>query len=155
MKNQDSVSTEFHDVQNVLDEHLSAINENTIEIQSLFDYLQEIEAKLEKMSSRLDQLQLTQGMPLQKPAIAPLNQAEKNLFLTLYTEDQPLSYKELSDKSQLPFSIIPECIAALISKGVPLQRLFVENQLFIKMNTEFKELQAKENIVNLSLQSFM
>ena len=45
---------EFHQVKQALEEHLNSINENTTEIQALFDYLQEMEIKVEKMSQRLD-----------------------------------------------------------------------------------------------------
>ena len=155
MINQDSVSSEFNDVQNTLDEHLSAINENTVEIQSVFDCLQEVENKLEKITQRLDQLQLAQGIPLHKSTITPLNQTEKKIFLTLYTEENPLSYREVAEKCQVPTAIIPECIASLVNKGIPLHRSFANNQLFISLDAQFKERQAKENVVNLSLQSFM
>ncbi|MBT3814271.1 hypothetical protein HOE37_06050 [Candidatus Woesearchaeota archaeon] len=149
------VRTEFHKVRQALEEHLSAINENTTEIQSLFDYLQEMDVKLEKLSSRLDQIQLNQGCNLEKPQIESLNQTEKKIFLTLYTEEQPLSFSEIALRSELPNSLISECVASLANKGIPLSRTLCNGQLFVSIGKNFKELQAKENLVNLSLESFM
>ena len=150
-----NVRGEFHNVRQALEEHLTAINENTSEIQSLFDFLQELDVKIEKVSQRLDQLQLSQGVPLPKPTVEPLNQTEKKVFLVLYTEETPLSFHELAAKANLPNSIIPECVSSLASKGIPFSRTFCNEQLFIKIDSVFKELQAKENIINLSLESFM
>jgi hypothetical protein len=77
------------------------------------------------------------------------------VFLTFYTEEQPLTFQEISKKINLPYTMIPDCLSALTQKGIPLQRSYFKNQLFIKLDPQFKELQAKENIVNLSLNSFM
>ena len=146
---------DFNAIRKMLEEHLSAINENTAEIQALFDYLQELEIKVEKVSQRLDQTQLNLGIPKPKMNIAPLNQMERKLFLVLYTGEALMTYQEIAEKAELSISIIPECISSLIQKGIPFRRSFFENQLFVGLEHGFKELQAKENIVNLSLQSFM
>ncbi len=148
---------EFAKIRQELEEHLSAINENTTEIQALFDYFQEIELKIEKVSQRLDAIQLsTLDQPLSlKPLVSPLNHVEKKVFLVLYTEETPLSYHEIGNKAKLPYSIIPECVSSLTTKGIPLLRSFYNDQLFLKLDPQFKEVQAKENLVNLSLHSFM
>ena len=142
----------FEVIKQALEEHLSAINENSSEIQALFDYLHQVEVKVDKLTQRLDQLQLTQT---QKPVISSLNHVEKQIFLTLYTEESPISFKELSEKTDIPDSLLPECVSSLVQKGIPFQRSYFNNQLFLKLDPAFKERQAKENIVNLSLQSFM
>lgn len=149
------MKVDFTALRQALEEHLSAINENTAEIQALFDYVHELEVKMDKLSQRLDQVQLQQDTPLEKTTTLSLNQTEKKIFLVLYTAEGGLSYQEIASRSGLPFSLIPECISSLVHKGIPLQRFYCHNQLFFKLNPEFKELQAKENIVNLSLQSFM
>ena len=146
---------DLENVKNALEEHLSAINENTSEIQALFDYIHELETKIEKLSTRLDETQLNQNLQPPKKEIAPLNQMEKKIFLTLYTEETALSSAEISARTGIALSIVPEELSALTSKGIPLIRNVCENQLFFKLDPCFKELQAKENLVNLSLQSFM
>lgn len=149
------MNKEFVAIRKMLEEHLAAINDNTAEVQALFDYLQELEIKLEKFSQRLDQTQLSLGIPKPRISVAPLNKMERKVFLILYTGDSLMTYLELAEKAELSVSVIPECISSLIQKGVPFRRSFFENQLFVGLEPGFKELQAKENIVNLSLQSFM
>ncbi|MBS3124519.1 hypothetical protein J4437_07885 [Candidatus Woesearchaeota archaeon] len=142
-------------IKNLLDEHLTAINENTGEIQVMFDYLQEVEKKVERITQRLDNLQLTMGQPLEKTSIAPLNQEEKKIFLVLYTEENPLSIEEIAEKSYQSAALVQENISNLSNKCIPLQRTLCQGQFFFSLNKEFKERQAKENLVSLSLQSFM
>ena len=146
---------DFHVIRHALEEHLSAINENTSEIQAMFDFLQEMEMKLEKMSERVDNMQLNLGQPLEKPCVRPLDTSEKNIFLLFYTENIPLSYNEISHKARIAISFVPDIVSSLINKGVPLLRSRVNDQLFFKLSPSFKEMQAKENLVNLSLSSFI
>ena len=145
----------FKIIRNALEEHLSAINENTSEIQALFDYLQEMEIKVDKISQRIDNLQLDMGQEVDKPHIEPLNHLEKKVFLIFYTEDCSLSYREIAMKARIPLSSVEGSVSTLIDKGIPLLRTLVNNQLFFKLSPSFKEMQAKENLVNLSLESFM
>ncbi len=145
---------ELSKIKAVLEEHLSAINETTNEIQALFDYLQEIELKVEKLSQRLDTFQLS-SLQQQAPKPASLASLEKKVFLVFYTEELPLTFSEIAVKSGLPLSLIPDCISSLISKNVPLLRSMVNNQMFFRLSPSFKEQQAKENIINLSLECFI
>ena len=146
---------EFNFIRKQLEDHLSAINENTSEIQALLDYLQQIETKIEKISQRMDVLQLQDDNLKCKPAVEPLTQIEKKIFLILYTEENPLTFIEISEKTRLVPSLIPDYISSMVHKGVPLQRSSFNNHLFFKLDPKFKEIQAKENIINLSLQSFI
>ncbi len=149
------MKNELHRIKQALEEHLGAINENTSEIEVLFDYLNQIENKIDKVSQRLDLLQLNHGDTLEKPIITPLNQIEKKIFLILYTEEMPFTAHEIAERSRLDPVLVPEYISSLIGKGIPLIRSFSNNQVFFKLEPAFKEQQAKENLVNLSLQSFI
>ena len=92
---------------------------------------------------------------MEKPGIAPLTHVERKVFLVLYTEETPLSQKEIVERSGFSADFVRECISSLIKKGVPLQRSFFNEQIFLRLEPQFKELQAKENLINLSLQSFL
>jgi SpoU rRNA methylase family enzyme len=138
-----------------LEEHLSSINDNTGEIQVLFDYLNDVEKKVDKLSERLDHLQLNEDLTKEKISIDPLNTIEKKIFLVLYTEENGLTFEEVSEKTNIDLFTVKENVSSLVGKSVPLQRTFCNGQFFFSLNKEFKDLQAKENIVNLSLQSFM
>jgi hypothetical protein len=152
----DNTNKEFSKIRLALEEHLSAINENSSEIQALFDYLQQLDNKIEKLSQRLDGVQMENSEPHDEfPSIVPLNQTEKKVFLTLYTEQLPLSHQEISSRARVPLSIVTECLSSLAEKCVPILRTMANGQIFVKLSPSFKERQAKENLVNLSLESFM
>ena len=145
---------ELNSAQHQLDDHLQAINENTSEIQTLFDFLQEMEKKIDTLTEKLERLQLDNTIE-QKPITVSLTQMEKKVFLVLYTEQLPQSYAELAEKTELPLAVIPECLSSIIAKGIPLVRVYYKEKLYLKLAPKFKEIQAKEKIVNLSLQSFI
>ena len=150
----EALKEQHHRVQRQCEEHLQAINENTAEIQALFDYLHELDLKIEKLAQRLDVVQLS-SQKQEKQPIYPLSQVEKNIFLALYTEELPITLGEVAEKTGLSIAVIHEHVTMLAQKGIPVLRTVANNQLFVKLNDEFKELQAKGNVVNLSLQSFM
>lgn len=148
---QTTLPDQFETIQQQLEEYRESINENTFEVQSLFDYLREIDMKLERLSQRIDHLQLAREAPLS----ISLNDMEKNIFLALYTEAIPLSFREIAVKANVPLSMVPECISSLVEKGLTFVRSFYNNKLFIQLDPKWKELQAKENVINLSLQNFI
>ena len=143
----------FRVLRDNIEEHLNAINENSSEIQSLFDYLQEMEIKIDKVTARLDAMQIEHDKRCAHN-IKPLNNVEKQVFLVLYTSDMSLAVKDLAHKVQMPLALVQEYVASLARKGIPVVRSFVNKQLLIQIDPIFKEKQAKENIVNLSLDTF-
>lgn len=148
---------DFPEVKQEFEEHLSAINENTAEIQVLFDFLQQLEKKIDGLSLRLDTIQLALKS---NPAMTgrkeyALTTVEKQVFVALYTESAPLSFQEIAVKANVPAALVPECISWLIEKGIPLTKSFYNDRLFLTLDRQFKDLQAKENVINLSLKSFI
>ncbi len=138
-----------------LDEHLTAINENTSEIQANYSYLQELENKLDHLAARLDRIEtLLEGQP-KRFSIKPLTYQEKQIFLTLYTEEAPLTYADIAKRTTFPESLVQQHISSLIEKGIPIIKSYINTAPFMKLNPEFKELQAKTNLLNLSLKSFV
>lgn len=151
---QTKLTDAFEHIRQQFEEHLSAINDNAFEVQALFDYLHEIDLKLDKVTQRLDQLQLMQHLPA-APATYSLTHMETKIFLALYTEEVPLAFKEIAAKTNLPYSLVPEYISSLVEKGIPMVRSFYNDKLFLQLDPHFKEMQAKQNVVNVSLASFL
>ncbi len=147
------MSGDFKKIFSSLEDHLQSINDNSAEIQSLFDYLQELELKMDRISSRLDEVQI-QHEHMVKKDVQPLNHLEKQIFLVLYTEEFAMTVHDICEKTKLPSSVVQERINTIITKGVPLVRSYVDKQVYIQIDGQFKERQAKENLVNLSLDSF-
>ena len=116
--------------------------------------LVEVSEKLDKIAARLDKIEFSMVKQKVFSSIRPLNEPEKKTFLALYTTETPLTYEDLSKKSGISPLMIGSVVSSLIEKGVPLIKSYVSGQPFVKLNPEFKELQAKQNILNLSLESY-
>jgi len=139
-----------------LNGHLDAINENTSEIQTSFGCMNEINDKLEKLTERVESIEIflqqhSNFNSVEKSFdIQPLTKTEQHVFLVIYAlEDEKglVSYADLIRKTGLSSYVVSEYIARLVEKGIPLLKKYVNNLPYIKLNPEFKRLQAKENIL--------
>ncbi|MFT4310421.1 MAG: hypothetical protein ACMXYC_02215 [Candidatus Woesearchaeota archaeon] len=141
------VSHQVHDVREELDEHLDAINSNTQEIQSAFEYVAEVENKVDKLAEKLDNiLHLLQE---NKKTLKPLSLREQEVFLVLYTEKQFVDYQTVATKLQLPVSVVTELVQSLIQKGIPIIKKYEHTQEKIQVDESFKQEQAKHNVLHI------
>jgi len=138
-----------------LDEHRAAINENTDEIQSNYAYAQELHQKLSQLAERLGHIELLLEGQVKRFEVHPLTNPEKQVFLVLYTEEKPLTYADITAQTGYTESLVQHHLTSLIEKGIPIIKSYFNGTPFMKLNPEFKELQAKENLLNLSLKSFV
>jgi len=149
----EKIKISFGKVENELNEHLESINANTNEIQSLFELIAEVDAKIDKLDSRIDQIQLKLDENNKKVVdirIEPLTKTEKKVFLAMYTSEvEEMTYKFLSKKLNLDEVLVQEYITNLIAKGIPISKKFQGSSIFISLDKEFKEIQAKENIIHM------
>jgi len=151
------VTEALHACKEELEDHRLAINENTNEIASNGEAISELFARLDRISSRVDELfEFVKGKKLEhpKPSVRPLSANEKKVFHSLYslTEQYPaVSYDQLSAHSKLCRNTVSYCIASMSQKGVPILKRRRENKIFVFLDPAFKELQAKENIVGLTV----
>lgn len=147
----------LNSIKKQFEEHLQAINENTNEIQSNYEYIAEIESKINKLAERLDQIQLFLQSnsnfaidKIEKFEIKPLTRNEQYVFLVLYAlEDEKgfVSYLDIAKKTGFSESLVRDYILSIMEKGVPIIKKYINNKAYLKLNKEFKRLQAKENIL--------
>jgi len=149
---------EVHSIKTELDEHLTAINENTSEIQESYGCMNELSTKLDKLSERLEKIEVF----LQSKSdfivnelsfsVQPLTRSEQHVFLIIYAlEDEKglVSVNDIAKKASLPNYLVADYIARLTEKGIPLMRKYVNNIPYIKLNPDFKRLQAMENMLQI------
>lgn len=142
-KNVNSIRDEFED-------HLEAINENTNEIQSNYEFLCELDSKIEKLSERIDKIQFfLEGKKEKKYDIISLTKKEQEIFIVLYTSEDFMDYSEIAKKTTLTFSLVQAYISNIIAKGVPILKKYISNRAFLYLDPAFKSLQAKENLVEI------
>lgn len=141
-------------VREQLDDHLTAINENTNEIASNFEALCEINAKLEKLLERLDCIESFLFGREQDPVfeVKPLSGREKELFMALYSllETAPyISYHQLARKLCWTEMLVASYVTNLLAKGVPVQKRFIDKKAMLTLDPRFRELQARKNILGI------
>jgi len=140
------------------EDHLAAINENTTEIQANYEYICRLDGKIEKISERLEQIQLFltkfgfTGQDHPKFEVKPLAKAEQEVFLLLYTleEKGAVTYEDISRRSGLTQELVSNYITTMIEKGVPIVKRYIHNKVYLRIDKQFKKIQAKENILKIS-----
>ncbi|MBU4348394.1 hypothetical protein KJ671_02780 [Patescibacteria group bacterium] len=115
-----------------------------------------MDKKIDKINSRLDQIQLflqeNSNFHVEKEPtfnIQQLNTKEKEVFLVLYTlEDQSRgsTYTEIARKLMLSETLVGNYIMNMIGKGIPLIKTFIDGKAHLKIDIDFKRVQAKQNI---------
>lgn len=145
----------FDAVDEALDDHLLSINENTNEIQTNYEAICELDAKIEKIAQRMDEMQMHFKRAIKYDDtfsdfshIVPLNRMEQEAFLALYTADG-LTFSELAMAVNVTEPIAKRIAAGMIRKGVPVRRELKGNIPAIALDPDFKDLQAKENLIEI------
>lgn len=139
----------FEKVKEELDEHRDAINDNTNELHSNYEYLVSLENKIDKLQERIDDLYMMfQGSP-QKPKIM-LTSNEQKVFMQLYTSEDYLWLGELAAHLEMPRELVEECIKTMCTKGVNLTTAYRGTKAYVRMDPAFRDEQAKQNIIQIT-----
>jgi len=141
------------------DDHLEAINQNTNEIQANYEYLCEIDNKIEKVSERVDEISLLLKQHLgmrsdesKTYSIMPLTRKEKEIFLAIYMLEGNkgfVSYEDISRRTAIPINLVMAYLTNLIQKGVPIMKKYVNNKVLVKIDPKFKDFQTKNNCLEI------
>jgi hypothetical protein len=154
-----TLNQSFEQVREQFDDHLEAINENTNEIHSNFEYLCEMDRKIEKLAEKVDELnhlireQRGEKVEERKFELKPLTKKEKEVFYAIYvlTEGRRfVSYKEISKRACFSEELVASYIASLIEKGIPVVKKYANRKAYVCLDPAFRELQARENIVGVN-----
>lgn len=160
---------EFTKIRHEFEEHLQSINENTNEIAANYEYICEIEQKLDNLSGRVDNIQmfLESNCNVNLAAIGSakrnkfdvkrLNRTEQEVFLALYTleeEKGSVTYTDIGERLGVSEQLAGNYVTALIEKGIPIIKRYIHSKPYLRLDPEFKTLQTKENILQLSLAEF-
>lgn len=147
---------DFESVRKELDEHLEVLNENTSEIQSSYEYISETNNKVEKIAERLEAIEIflqqhSNFVAIEKSfEVKPLTQTEKDVFLVVYAlEDEcgHVSCDQIRKRTGLAQHLVNEYLSRLVEKGIPLMKKYINGVPYIRLNPEFKRVQAKENLL--------
>ncbi|MCM2325842.1 MAG: HTH domain-containing protein [Candidatus Woesearchaeota archaeon] len=147
----------FQKIKEEMDDHLQAINENTNEISASYDYIQELERMISKLSERLDENEMKISRLTGKKTIDAekfkdirLTPKEQEIFLLLYEENGDLlDYRKIARRLGLTEEIVIKTVASLCAKGIPIEKKHFDNKIYLVLDAELRNLQAKEKVLKL------
>lgn len=139
----------FAHIKREFDDHLGAINQNTSEIQSLYDFLSELDRRIEKLNERVDELQMYVNPEQEEVPKIQLTLREQEVFVTLYAAGGAVSVKDIGRRLGFTTEMVNKYVYNMISKGVPVLRSQEQGDMFIDLNPDFRTLQAKQNVVQV------
>lgn len=145
-----SLTLSFKKIKEELNSYLDTINQNTNEIQSNYEFLIELDRKIEKLSDRVDELTL-----LLKPTESSksynfdLSLREQEIFLVLYAVNKKMSIGAIAKRLGLTDDKVKTYLYNMISKQVPISKVYHQNKLFFFLDEKFKLLQARQNIIKI------
>ncbi len=147
----------FSKIKEEFGDHLEAINENTNEINANYEYLLEIDMKIEKLNENIEELYMMLSENKKKKYTKDsfkqiyLTLREQEIFTLLYARNGDLiELKELSRTLGLTDEMIDKSIAGMIIKGIPIIKRYVEDKVYLVLDEEFRNLQAREKVIQIS-----
>ena len=141
-----------------LDDHRDSINNNTDEIGGNHEMIYQVMAQLDKISERIDSMALylkrkdSNFSDDNLVDIKPLTRREKEVFVALYelTQSQPaVSYRDLSNRMEMPIGSVQGYVCALMEKGVPVEKTVSHRTMYLSLKRSFARIQAKNNIMGV------
>jgi DNA-binding CsgD family transcriptional regulator len=151
-----NLKNSFTKIKEEFNDHLDAINENTNEISANYEYILQIENKIEKLNEKLDEVCMFisqfQGKSLNKELFKDidLTSREQEIFLLLYARNGDLiDAKEMAKLLGLTEEKIKTYISNLSLKGIPIIKKYLDGIIYYILDYDFRNLQAKENIIKI------
>ena len=144
-KSFDSICEEF-------DDHLTAINENTLEIKENNEKIFILDQKIEKLASRLEttHMMISELMYRRnKFSNIELSDEEQKVFLGIYSDNGKVSYTVLSKKLGLKRSTVRLAVNSIKQKEIPIFIKKEGTETFAVMDSKFRELQATEQLIKI------
>lgn len=125
-----------------MDDHLEAINSNTNEITSNYEYLCQLDSRLSKVEEKLDELLFAAGiLPSSKYhdfKLPRLTKNEQELYEFLLDAQSQITCRDLAFKLALTQSLLVEYLTALIEKGIPVCKRYSGSDILISLDVRFQ-----------------
>ncbi len=137
-----------------LNDHLDTLNANTQELQVTYEYLCQLEEKIDKLNEKIESIQFNVGMGNQFEKRVEdktkFSLREQEVFLVFYTSNIPLSIQDVARKLGFSEYQIQRHLDELIRKKVPILKNTSGKMATYVLHPEFKQLQAKKNVIGIN-----
>ncbi len=140
----------FKRVKEELDNYLDTINQNTNEIQNNYEFLLELDRKVDTLSERVDEITLLlEPSNNVSPDQIDLTIREQEVFLVLYAINKKLSAGAIARRLGLTPDKVNDYLQNLMDKQVPVLKEIFNNRIFYFLDDRFRSIQAKQNIIKI------
>ncbi|MGM5483188.1 MAG: hypothetical protein ACQESF_07015 [Nanobdellota archaeon] len=146
----------FSKVKDELNEHRECLNQNTNEIQGNYEYICRLENKIDKLAERVDELSLffeqseNKEEDTKKFSVSTLTRKEQEVFMAIYSQEEGVTYSKVARLTGLNENMVICYVTNLIAKGVPLVKRYLSNGVILYLDNEFRQLQAKKNVLQIN-----
>jgi biotin operon repressor len=153
----DELKVVFSKIKEEFDDHLESINQNTAELQSLFEYMSRLNDKMDKLSSRLDGMEnisVLNSIKEKKDEIltVALTREEEEIFAILLSNSKRnalASYEIIAQKLDITTIFVANLITSLLEKGVPIEKRLLNGTVLVELSRNFNEKHMKYNLVTI------
>lgn len=132
-----------------LDDYRQAINENTAEIETVYEFLGELDVRMNRLQAVVEEIALVVKGKSQA-RIEPLSRRERIVCQGIYVlgETKPwVCYDDLAKQCGLAKDCLAAVIACLVSKNVPVMKKYDAGKAYVQLSSEFRERQATKNVI--------
>lgn len=169
---EEKVKRSFDKVKEELDMHRESINDNTEEIQLNYESIIELDKRIDKIEEKVERIEMILSNLMNNANITlknenedvpyltksyELNNREKEVFACLYAlceQQENVTYDLIATKLGYSKGIVIDYINRLIEKGIPIIKRYINGIPFLDIDPEFRQLQAKKNILKISKDFF-
>jgi len=141
----------FKHIKKEFDDHLNTINQNTAEIQTVYDHLSDLDRKVEKLTERVDELEMYVNPREEAVPSIDLTLREQEVFVTLYAASEKLSLPAVGRRLGFTKEMVNKYAYSMLGKGVPviIDTQGEDEDVLLAIDPNFKTMQAKHSIINI------
>lgn len=131
----------FSKIKEEFEDHLESINQNTIEIQSSFEYLSRLSNRVDKLEQRMSRFEMDRPEEHRIETVL-LTRDEEEVFAILVENTrrrQLLTYEDLAYKARVSKTFSAHLVASLVDKGIPVGKRFSNGSVLLEIDPGFAQ----------------
>lgn len=136
---------ELREVWGELDEHLETLNQNTAEVGILYEHLDELDARMQKLIERFDTLQtllLTQQTNAgEETRPLRLTPKEEGVLCALARAKEPVTSASIAKETGLTIDLAAQMLFCLTQKGIPIHAHNIGETTFYVLPEELRNIE--------------
>jgi hypothetical protein len=135
---ENKIKKSFSAVREEMEDHLVAINENTDELKSHSDFMNELDRRIEALNEKIESVHLM----LMQSMGSSLNENEKKILNVLDRSTSLLSCKDIAFSAAVSELFVKAHLFSMICKGIPLKEKVIDSQSYFELERKTSSIQT-------------